>query len=103
MNIKPLGDRVLIEAIEQKEVIKGGIVIPDSAKEKPQEAVVVAVGPGKYDDKGKLIPVEVKVGDHVLTSKYGGTEIKIDDKEYKILNSSDILAIVEQGCCSCCK
>ena len=96
MNIKPLGDRVLIEAIEQKEVIKGGIVIPDSAKEKPQEAVVVAVGPGKYDDKGKLIPVEVKVGDHVLTSKYGGTEIKIDDKEYKILNSSDILAIVEQ-------
>jgi len=96
MNIKPLGDRVLIEAIEQKEVIKGGIVIPDSAKEKPQEAVVVAVGPGKYDDKGKLIPVEVKVGDHVLTSKYGGTEIKIDDKEYKILNSSDILAIVEK-------
>ena len=96
MNIKPLGDRVLIEAIEQKDIIKGEIVIPDSAKEKPQEAVVVAVGPGKYDDKGKLIPVEVKVGDHVLTSKYGGTEIKIDDKEYKILNSSDILAIVEQ-------
>ena len=95
MNIKPLGDRVLIEAIEQKEVIKGGIVIPDSAKEKPQEAVVVAVGPGKRDDKGALVPVEVKVGDHVLTSKYGGTEIKIDDKEYKILNSSDILAIVE--------
>ena len=95
MNIKPLGDRVLIEAIEQKEVIKGGIVIPDSAKEKPQEAVVVAVGPGKRDDKGALVPVEVKVGDHVLTSKYGGTEIKIDDKEYKILNASDILAIVE--------
>ena len=69
MNIKPLGDRVLIEAIEQKEVIKGGIVIPDSAKEKPQEAVVVAVGPGKRDDKGALVPVEVKVGDHVLTSK----------------------------------
>ena len=103
MNIKPLGDRVLIEAIEQKEVIKGGIVIPDSAKEKPQEAVVVAVGPGKRDDKGALVPVEVKVGDHVLTSKYGGTEIKIDDKEYKILNSSDILAIVEQGACKCCK
>ena len=99
MNIKPLGDRVLIEAIEQKEVIKGGIVIPDSAKEKPQEAVVVAVGPGKRDEKGTLIPVEVKVGDHVLTSKYGGTEIKIDDKEYKIMNSSDILAIVEQCCC----
>jgi len=95
MKIEPLGDRVLIEAVEQKEVIKGGIVIPDSAKEKPQEAVVVAVGPGKRDDKGTLIPVEVKVGDHVLTSKYGGTEIKIDDKEYKILNSSDILAIVK--------
>ena len=95
MNIKPLGDRVLIEAIEQKEVIKGGIVIPDSAKEKPQEAVVVAVGPGKRDDSGKLIPMDVKSGQIVLTSKYGGTEIKIDDKEYKILNSSDILAIVE--------
>lgn len=95
MNIEPLGDRVLVEAIEQKEVIKGGIVIPDSAKEKPQEAKVVAVGPGKRDDSGKLIPMEVKVGDFVLTSKYGGTEIKLDDKEYKILNSSDILAIVK--------
>ncbi|MGI6355743.1 MAG: co-chaperone GroES [Lentisphaerae bacterium] len=95
MNIKPLGDRVLVEAIELQEVIKGGIVIPDSAKEKPQEAKVVAIGPGKRDDNGKLIPMDVKVGDTVLTSKYGGTEIKIDDKEYKILNASDILAIVE--------
>ena len=94
INIKPLGDRVLVEAIEAKEVMKGGIYIPDSAKEKPQEALVVAVGPGKKDDKGALIPMEVKVGDTVLTSKYGGTEIKIDDKEYKILNASDILAIV---------
>ncbi len=95
MNVKPLGDRVLVEAVEQKEVIKGGIVIPDSAKEKPQEAKVVSVGPGKRDDNGKLIPMDVKVGDFVLTSKYGGTEIKLDDKEYKILNASDILAIVE--------
>lgn len=96
MKIRPLGDRVLVQAIELEEQVKGGIIIPDSAKEKPQEAVVVAVGPGKRDDDGKLIPMEVKVGDTVLTSKYGGTDIKIDDKEYKILNSSDILAIVEK-------
>ena len=95
MNVKPLGDRVLVEAVEQKEVIKGGIVIPDSAKEKPQEAKVISVGPGKRDENGKLIPMDVKVGDFVLTSKYGGTEIKLDDKEYKILNATDILAIVE--------
>lgn len=95
MNVRPLGDRVLVQAIEQKEVIKGGIVIPDSAKEKPQEAIVIAIGPGKRDDKGVIIPMEVKKGDHVLTSKYGGTEIKIDDEDYKILSSSDILAIVE--------
>ena len=96
INIKPLGDRVLVEAVENKEEMKGGIYIPDSAKEKPQEAKVVADGPGKKDENGKLIPVEVSVGDTVLTSKYGGTEIKIDDKEYKILNASDILAIVEK-------
>jgi chaperonin GroES len=94
MNIKPLGDRVLVQAIELEEQVKGGIIIPDSAKEKPQEAVVIAIGPGKRDEDGKIIPMEVKVGDTVLTSKYGGTDIKIDDKEYKILNSSDILAIV---------
>ncbi len=96
MNIKPLGDRVLVQAREQEEQIKGGIYIPDSAKEKPQEAVVIAVGPGKLDDDGKRIAMDVKVGDVVLTSKYGGTEIKVDDKEYKILNASDILAIVEK-------
>ena len=94
MNIKPLGDRVLVQAIELEEQVKGGIIIPDSAKEKPQEAVVIAIGPGKRDEDGKIIPMEVKVGDTVLTSKYGGTDIKIDDKEYKILNSGDILAIV---------
>lgn len=94
VNIKPLGDRVLVEAIEEQEEMKGGIYIPDSAKEKPQQAKVVAVGPGRYDDNGKLQKPEVEVGDIVLTSKYGGTEIKLDDKEYKILNSSDILAKV---------
>ena len=94
MKIKPLGDRVLVEMLEEKEVVKGGIVIPDSAKEKPQEAKVVALGTGKTDDNGKKVPFEVKVGDVVLTSKYGGTDVKYEDKEYKILNSSDILAIV---------
>ncbi|HJO95224.1 MAG: co-chaperone GroES [bacterium] len=96
MNIKPLGDRVLVEAVEEVEQIKGGIVIPDSAKEKPQEAVVVALGTGKLDDKGNKIPFDVKVGDVVLTSKYGGTEVKFDDKEYKILSSDDIQAIIEK-------
>lgn len=92
--IQPLGDRVLVKSVEEKEQIKGGIVIPDSAKEKPQEAEVVALGTGKKDDDGNVIPFEVKIGDKVLTSKYGGTEVKIDDEEYKILNESDILAIV---------
>jgi len=94
VKIQPLGDRVLVEAIEEAEQVKGGIVIPDSAKEKPLEAKVVALGTGKTDDNGKKIPFDVKVGDVVLTSKYGGTEVKYDDKEYKILSSSDILAIV---------
>ena len=94
INVKPLGDRVLVEAVEEKEVKKGGIIIPDSAKEKPMESVIVALGSGKTDDDGKKIPFEVKKGDRVLVSKYGGTEIKLDGKEYKILNSDDILAIV---------
>jgi len=94
MNIKPLGDRVLVEALEEKEQIKGGILIPDSAKEKPQEAKVVALGTGKIDEKGHRVPFDVKVGDVVIVSKYGGTEIKYNDKEYKILNSDDIQAIV---------
>ena len=95
MKVRPLGDRVLVEAVEQQEVMKGGIYLPDTAKEKPQEAKVIAIGPGKRDENGKLIPMDVKVGDFILTSKYGGTEIKLDDKEYKILSSSDILAIVD--------
>lgn len=94
LKIKPLGDRVLVEPAEEKEVKKGGIIIPDSAKEKPQESVVVALGTGKTDDDGNKVPFEVKKGDTVLVSKYGGTEIKIDGKDYKILNSDDILAIV---------
>ncbi len=94
LNVKPLGDRVLVEPVEEKEVKKGGIIIPDTAKEKPQEGIVRALGTGKLDEDGKRIPFEVKVGDRVLFSKYGGTEIKIDDKEYKLLSSDDLLAIL---------
>jgi len=95
INVKPLGDRVLVEPAEEKEVKKGGIIIPDSAKEKPTEGIVIALGTGKTDDNGKKLPFEVKKGDKVLVSKYGGTEIKLDGKEYKILNSDDILAVIE--------
>ena len=84
LNVKPLGDRVLVEPVEEKEVKKGGIIIPDTAKEKPMEGIVVALGTGKTDDNGKKVPFEVKKGDRVLVSKYGGTEIKLDGKEYKI-------------------
>ena len=95
LNIKPLGDRILVEPAEEKEVKKGGIIIPDTAKEKPQEGIVRVLGTGKLDDDGKRIAFEVKVGDRVLVSKYGGAEIKIDGKEYKILSSDDILAVLE--------
>jgi chaperonin GroES len=94
LKIKPLGDRVLVEPIEETDVKKGGIVIPDTAKEKPQEGIVRAIGTGKLDDNGKRIPFEVKVGDRVLVSKYGGTEVKLNDREYKLLNSDDVLAIL---------
>ena len=93
-SIKPLGDRVVLELKEAKQEMKGGIFIPDSAQEKPQEFVVVALGTGKNDDKGNKIPFDVKVGDIILTSRYGGTEVKIDGKEYKIVSCEDILAIV---------
>ena len=93
-NIKPLGDRVLLEIKESADEMKGGILIPDTAKEKPQEYTVIALGTGKLDDNGKKIPFDVKVGDVVLTSRYGGTEVKVDGKEYKVVNSEDILAIV---------
>ncbi len=93
-SIKPLGDRVLLELSDNTEEMKGGILIPDSAKEKPQEYVVVALGTGKLDDKGNKIPFDVKAGDRVLTSRYGGTEVKVGDKEYKIVSQDDILAVV---------
>jgi chaperonin GroES len=95
LNIKPLGDRLLVEPLEEKETKKGGIIIPDSAKEKPQEGVIVALGTGKTDDDGKKVAFEVKKGDRVLVSKYGGTEIKLDGKEYKIFSSDDLLAIID--------
>ena len=95
LNVKPIGDRVLVEAVEEKEVKKGGIIIPDTAKEKPMESVVVALGTGKVDDNGKKVPFEVKKGDRILVSKYGGTEIKLNGREYKILNADDVLAILE--------
>ena len=95
MNIKPLGDRVLVQPIEESEVKKGGIIIPDTAKEKPQEGKVVALGTGKRDDDGKLVPFTVKKGDRVLISKYGGTEIKIDGKDYLIMREEDILGVIE--------
>ena len=94
VNIKPLGDRVLVQALEEKEVKKGGIIIPDTAKEKPQEGKIVAVGTGKRDDDGKLIPFTVKKGDKVLISKYGGTEVKVDGETYLIMREDDILGII---------
>ncbi len=95
MNIRPLGDRVLVQAVEQNEMKKGGIIIPDTAKEKPQEAKIIEVGPGKLTEEGKRIPMNVKKGQRVLMPKYGGTEIKIDDKEYQIIREEDILAVIE--------
>jgi chaperonin GroES len=93
--VKPIGDRVLVEPLDEKETIKGGIIIPDTAKEKPQEGKIAAVGTGKTDDKGKKIEFTVKVGDKVLFSKYGGTEIKVDDKSYLIMREDDILGVLE--------
>jgi len=93
LKIKPVGDRILVKLIEDKEQVRGGIIIPDSAKEKPQEAEIIALGLGKRDDDGKLIAFEVKVGDKVLISKYGGTEVKIDDEKYTLVREDDILGI----------
>ncbi len=95
MKIKPLGDRVLVAPQEDKEQSKGGIIIPDTAKEKPMQGKVVAVGPGKRDDNGKVFPMNVSKGDVILLPKYGGTEVKIDDKEYQIVREDDILGIIE--------
>ena len=95
MTIKPLADRVVVKPVEAEEKTKSGLILTASAQEKPQFAEVVAVGPGAYDDNGKLIPMDVKVGQKVITSKYSGTEVKIDDEEYTVVRQSDILAIVE--------
>jgi chaperonin GroES len=96
MNVRPLNDRVLLRRLEQEEVIKGGIIIPDTAKEKPQEAEVIAVGPGKLDEDGKRIPTEVKKGDRVLIGKYSGTDIKIADDEFVIVREDEILGVIEK-------
>ncbi len=90
--LQPLGDRILVKPMEKEERTKSGIYLPDTAKEKPQEGEVIAVGPGKYDETGKRIPMDLKVGDRVIYAKYGGTEIKVDDVELMILRESDILA-----------
>jgi chaperonin GroES len=96
MKIRPLGDRVLVEPkADQDEVKKGGIIIPDTAKEKPQEGKVIAVGEGKLDDNGKKIPMHVKKGDKVLMPKYGGSEVKINDKEYSLIKEDDILGVID--------
>ncbi|MRR32929.1 co-chaperone GroES [bacterium] len=94
-NLKPLGNRVVVEPLEQEEVTAGGIVLPETAKEKPQKGVILSVGPGDRDEDGKRIAMDVKVGDTVLYAKYGGTEIKIDGKKLLILRESDLLAIVD--------
>ncbi|HSA07504.1 MAG TPA: co-chaperone GroES [Candidatus Gastranaerophilales bacterium] len=96
LKIKPLSDRVVIKVVEETESTPGGIILPDSAREKPQKGEVLAVGPGKALDKGGREEMEVKIGDVVLYAKYGGTEIKVGDQEYKILSVRDILAIIEQ-------
>ncbi len=94
LNLKPLADRVVVKKVEAEEKTAGGIVLPDTAKEKPQQAEVLAVGPGKLDEKGTRHPMELKVGDKVLFAKYSGTEVKIDGTEYIILSERDILAVV---------
>jgi len=94
INVKPLSDRVLVKPLEEKEVKKGGIIIPDSAKEKPQEGEVVALGTGKFDEHGKKLDFTVKKGDRVLISKYGGTEIKFEGENYLIMREDDILGIL---------
>jgi len=97
VNIRPLHDRVLVKRSETQEQIRGGIIIPDTAKEKPQEAEVIAVGPGKLTDEGKRSPMDVQTGDRILMGKYSGSEIKIDDIDYVILREDEILAIIGNG------
>ncbi|PIE61032.1 MAG: co-chaperone GroES [Desulfobacterales bacterium] len=95
MSFRPLSDRILVERVEENEKTKGGIIIPDTAKEKPAEGKVVATGNGRMGEDGKLLPMDVKVGDRVLFSKYGGTEIKLDGVDYLIMRQDDVLGIVD--------
>jgi len=95
--VRPLGDRILVKRLEEEEIMKGGIIIPDTAKEKPQRGEVVAVGLGRLDDDGKRIPLDVKEGDNILFGKYAGNEVTIDDEEYLIMREDDVLAVVESG------
>jgi len=95
MKIRPLHDRILVERLEEGEVKRGGIIIPDTAKEKPQEGKVIAAGNGKVNEDGKKVPLDVKAGDRILFGKYSGSEVKIEDKEYLILREEDVLAILE--------
>ncbi len=95
MKVRPLADRMLVKREEASETVRGGIIIPDSAKEKPQEGKVVAVGPGRVDEDGKRIPMEVKKGDRILMGKYAGTEVKIDGEEHIIMREDDVLAVIE--------
>ncbi len=94
MKIKPLHDRVIVKRTEENEKTKGGIIIPDSAKESPAEGKVISVGPGKRDETGKLVPVDVKAGDRIIFSKYGGNEIKVEGEEYIIMREEDILGVI---------
>ena len=94
--LKPLEDRIVVRTLEAEQTTASGLVIPDTAKEKPQEGKVLAVGPGRFDDKGSRVPVDVKVGDVVLYSKYGGTEVKYHGEEYLVLSARDVLAIIEK-------
>ena len=95
MKVRPLHDRILVERLEEKEIKRGGIIIPDTAKEKPQEGKVVAVGTGKVNDDGKKVPLDVKAGDKILFGKYSGSEVKLDENEYLIMREDDVLAILE--------
>lgn len=95
MKLRPLNDRILVKRVEEKEVTKGGIIIPDTAKEKPAEGKVIAVGNGKLGEDGKRIPLEIKKGDRILFGKYGGAEINIDGEEYLIMNEGEVLGVIE--------
>ncbi len=97
MKIRPLYDRIMVRRIEEKETVQGGIIIPDTAKEKPQEGEVVAVGQGKRLEDGKIVPLDVKVGDRILFGKYSGSDIKLDGEEYMIMREDEVLGVIEQA------